>query len=45
MNIQTIIVLMIVFAAFAFAVRSVIKNGGTCGCGCKCCGECEKCCH
>ena len=43
MNIQTIIVLIIVFTAFAFAVRSVIKNGDTCSCGCKCCGNCKEC--
>ena len=43
MNISTIIVLIIILMAFVLAVRSIIKNGDTCSCGCKCCGSCKAC--
>ena len=49
MNISTIIVLLIIFAIFALAVRHMFKNKDTCACGCGCercgkcaCGTCEK---
>ena len=40
---STVLVLMVILIAFAFAVRNIIKKGDTCGCGCKSCGKCSKC--
>ena len=40
MNISTIIVLLIIFATFALAVRHMLKNKDACGCGCEKCGKC-----
>ncbi|MBP3200749.1 MAG: FeoB-associated Cys-rich membrane protein [Lachnospiraceae bacterium] len=45
MNISTVVVLIVIFTAVAFAIRNMVKNGDTCACGCKNCGRCEKCCH
>ena len=44
MNLSTIIVLMIIVAAFIFAVIKSIKGAGSCSCGCGCanCKACAK---
>lgn len=42
MNISTTIVLIIIFAAFALAIRHTLKNKSVCSCGCDC-GKCGKC--
>ena len=44
MNISTIIVLIIIAAAFMFAVIKSIKGAGSCSCGCGCCSaNCKAC--
>lgn len=42
MNLSTIIVLMIIAAAFIFAVVKSIKGAGNCSCGCGC-ANCKAC--
>ena len=42
MNISTIIVLIIIAAAFMFAVIKSIKGAGSCSCGC-CSANCKAC--
>jgi hypothetical protein len=43
MNIATIVVLLIIFATFALAIRHMLKNKDVCACGCSCekCGKCS----
>ncbi len=45
MNISTVIVLIVIFAAFALAVWRVMKKGVPCSCGSKDCKNCACCCN